>query len=350
MERLRALPLTRRGWAVTGMIVGALILGLLFGARSLNAVVAPAAVAIVVALWRVSDIDFPTITRTWPSVGSVGERHTVDISLNTDLEHIGQITDEVSDGLGAEDNDRAVPLDDGLTYEIELTDRGRYEIGPTSVTVRDILGLAEINTSYSNEGEILVYPKVHPVTTPAMHHLADAADIQLVRERHEFDRLREYQPTDSLRDIHWKTSAKRPDTDFIVKEFVSVRERGSVILSGTAAKGGDDALAEAMASVASALIEAGVNVGVLTPHGRVPPVRNQEQFDQILTNLALMGPGEPWTQAEIHFTAEDDDLTAVEIAIDEISLTFGELLQGGDFGPEHQPEEQPFSTLEGVAD
>lgn len=350
MKRLRNLPLTRRGWTVTAVVVGAVVLALLFGARSLNAVVAPAALAIVVAIWRVSRLDFPTLTRGAPSVGTDGERHEIAINLESSVEQIGWVHDEVSDGLTVVGNEKTVPLEQGITYDLELTGRGRYILGPTRVAVRDILGLAEVTKTYPNRKELLVYPKIHPVTMPALERLAEAANITLSRERHEFDRLREYQPTDALRDIHWKSSAKRPQEDFIVKEFVSVQERGSVVISGAAADDGDDALAEAMASLASALVDAGIEVGVLTAAGKVDPIRNRGQFDRILTNLAVMDAGHPQTQAEIHLSAAEDDVESVEITVNEYEFTFGEFLLGEDIDALEPSQEVPVASIGEVAD
>lgn len=349
--RLRArVPLTVRGWAVTVVIIGSIALAILFGARSLNAVVAPAVVAIAVAAWQVSDVEFPAITRSSPSIGSVGERHPVEIATHEPLERIAHFADEVSEGLTADGNDQTVPLEHGMTYHIELTERGRFELGPTAVTVRDLLGLAKTTTTYANETSVLVYPRVHPVAMPALQYLAEAANITLERERHEFDRLREYQPTDSLRDIHWKTSAKRPDTDFIVKEFVSVRDRGSVIISGSAADGADDALAEAMASLASAFADAGVSVGVLTPYGKVDPVDKQSHFDRLLTNLALLGPGKAGAKRDIHLIAEEPELESVQIEVEDLEWTFADLQEARRVGAMEPDQELPIATMGEVAD
>lgn len=319
------IPLTRRGLVLTGVVVVAMLLGWLFGARSLNAIVAPALVALVVAVWRVSRIDPPTLTRTAPSTGTRGERHRVDLTFAGSNERIGHVADAVDDAFEATGNERTVPLEEGLSYAITLADRGLHRLGPATVSIRDLLGLAARRVTLPDRSRVVVHPRVHPVSAPELHQLAEMANITLKRERHEFDRLREYQPEDSLRDIHWKTSAKRADTTFIVKEFVSERGRGSVMLSGESADGADDALAEAMASLASALIDNGVRVGLLTHRGKETPIRTVNQFDRLLTHLAMIGPGRPVTTAEIHLDARSDDLDEVLIEVNGEELTFGDL-------------------------
>lgn len=337
MPRLyRSLPLTPRGWVLTGVVVAGVVLGLLFGSRSLNAVVAPAVVALAVAVWQVSSVDIPPLRRSNPSVGSRGERHEVRLRFDGEIERFGRITDTIPTGLEAKGNDRVVPLESGLRYELFLAERGRYQLGPASVAVRDLLGLAQRSRDSEGTNEVVVYPRIHPVATPNLRRLAEAANIRLERERHEFDRLREYQPTDSLRDIHWKTSAKRPDADFIVKEFVTERDRGSVMLSGEAAEGADDALAEALASLASALVDHGVRVGILTGNGKVEPIKRSGQFNRILTHLATLGPGRPAVSAEVHLTAESPEVDAVTIKVDDTAFEFGALR-----GPTHGRSQRP---------
>lgn len=325
MRFRRLPPLTPRGWVVVGLVIGSVVLAWLFGARSLNAVAAPAAVAVVAALWGVSRFDTPTVTRRLDSAGTEGDRVEVEVMVHDAGDRIGRITDHVPTPLEAIGNGRVVSLEDGLCYELELTDRGRYTIGPATVAGRDLLGLVEHRDAVPVKDTITVYPRAHPVSAPDLRRAADLANIRLGRERQEFDRLREYQPTDALRDVHWKTSAKRPDTAFIVKEFVTERDRGSVMLSGEAARGADDALAEALASLASAFLEYGVRVGVVTPDGKVAPVSRNTEFDRLLAHLATMGAGQPRAAAELHLVADSEDLDEVTLEIEDTELAFGEL-------------------------
>ncbi len=331
MVRYERLPLTRRGWAVAGMVVLAVSLGWLFGARSLNAVAAPALVALVIAAWQISRLEFPPIVRDAPMLCTRGDEESVSITVQNDIERIGYIADHVPKGISARGNRRLVPLEKGLQYDISLDERGIYWLGPVELSMRDLLGLAERTEMYSIRSEVVVHPELHPIAAPSLDRLARMADIAIERERHEFDRLREYNPTDSLRDIHWKTSAKRMDTEFIVKEFVSERDRGSVMLSGSAAHGADDALADAMASLAAALVNHGVNVGVITGEGRIDPIRRADQFSQILTHLARAGPRSPDAHADIHFHAAVDDVDQVTIEIGDLQIHFGDLRRG-EFG------------------
>lgn len=322
-------PLTRRGWFVVGTILVVFILGLLFGPRSLNAVFAPAFIALVVALWQVRRVDRPGMQRHIPEDGTVGEQVTVEIESTSETDHLGRIADQVSDGLMAKGNEAAIDIDRGHIYELTLRQRGRHHVGPMSVSVTDIFGLAERTFEYRAIDELLVYPRTHDIGSEGLERLARLAGIRLHRERHEFDRLREYRPEDSLRDIHWKTSAKRPDVDFIVKEFVRETDRGTLLLSGESSDEGDDALADILASLSTALLRRGINVSLETADGSIEPTAGVDDLTRILIALATLGPGKPSRHGDVHVIANGPDVRAATIEIGDEQLSFASLI-GGD--------------------
>lgn len=328
MERTHRVPLTPRGWTVVTVVIIAFVLGLLFGARSLNAVVAPAVVAVVLAVWRVNSIDRPSVTRRLPAEGTVGETIDVDIAFDTDLDRLGRVEDRVEPPLAATGNEADLDLTRGLSYRIELRQRGRHDIGPMTVIVRDVFGLAERQFEYRDFSQLLVLPRIYPLRGEGLERLATLAGVRLRRERHEFDRLREYRPEDSLRDIHWKTSAKRQDVDFIVKEFISDVDRGALVLSGEATAAGADTLADVLASLATALVRAGVHVGVETPSGRIDPIDGPQGLGDIYTHLATMRSGAPQRAGQVHVEVIDSDLSTVTIQIGSEMLGFVDLLDG----------------------
>lgn len=345
---IEGVTLTRRGWAVLGIALGGGAVGVLFGVPSVNAIIIPAGVALLIAAWQVRSVDLPPLEREAPRFGTIGERRRVRVTLADGPNRLGRIVDRVDDDLGATGNDRAVALDDGLTYEITLDDRGRHELGPTTVVMEDFLGLARQTAHYSARTSVLVRPRVHPIRTPQLERLARLADVKIERERHEFERLREYRPTDSLRDVHWKTSAKRPDVDFIVKEFVRAREGGTVVLSGEASAGGDDALADAMASVGVALAGADVRVGLSTEAGSIDPIDDPTEVDRLLDHLATVGPGDHVPRGDVHFTASDSDVAGVSVEVEQSRFTMEDLLVDGVDRPGRRVE--PARQRSGVAD
>lgn len=328
MDRLDDLPFTTRGWAVASVVVGAVVLGLLFGARSLNAVAAPAALALAIAVWRIRGVEPRSCHRRLDTVIEQGEFTSVHLAFEGIPSRLARVTDTVPSQLESVGNGRLVPLETGLEYDLKATERGEYQLGPVTVQVTDLFGLVERSVELEANATITVVPRRHHVDPPALSRLAAAADLDLDRDRSEFDRLREYQPTDSLRDVHWKSSAKRPGGDFIVKEFVTDRDRGALMLSGAALYGADNELAEAMASIASAFVEAGVGVGLLTPDGRVDPIRQPGELNKLLVHLASIGPGRPSTQTDIHLVADSDAVDDVTLHVNDTEVTFGELRDG----------------------
>lgn len=335
MKSTPTMPLTRRGWFVAGLIVVTFILGVLFGPRSLNAVIAPAFVALLVAWWQVRRVDRPSMERHMPPEGTVGGDIEVSIECATETNRLGRLEDTTSHGLIAEGNNAEFDLDSGHRYTLHLYQRGRHHVGPMTVAVSDIFNLVERTYEYRTVDELLVYPRIHEISSEGLERLAKLAGVRLHRERHEFDRLREYRPEDSLRDIHWKTSAKRPDVDFIVKEFVRETDRGTLLLSGESTPSGDDALADILASISAALLRRGLSVAVETSEGFIEPITSIDDVDRILTELATLGPGSPSQRGDVHVVAESANVVKARIEIGNDHITFGDLL-----GAEHQMRQE----------
>jgi uncharacterized protein (DUF58 family) len=193
------------------------------------------------------------------------------------------------------------------------------------VVARDVLGLAERTFDYGYTKELLVYPRVHDLRGRARHELNLLPDVELINTRGEFDNLREYQRGDSLRDIDWKKSAKATDGDFVVKEYVEEEDLGEVVIVAEterdvrrghvdeAARESADAMAEAAASVASFLLDAGLSVGVTVPGGRLDPDEERDQRRAILELLARTDPGhvrdDVRADADLLIRADGTDVT-----------------------------------------
>lgn len=294
--------LTRRGWGALAVVAGSIAIAALFGAGgcgvpgegcSLNAVAIPLTLGVVaagVAAYRASP---PDPDRRPPGDGFVGETRTVTLEFDTDAPVTGRVHDGVPGGTSAVGNDvettiGARPIEYELTYE----GRGVHRLGPVSVTVRDVLGLVERSFETPLYHETVAYPRVYDLAGATRTELAMLAGSALDREREEFDRLREYEEGDSLRDVHWKSSAKRPQDDLVVKEFVAEDEVGDVVVAAGAAEGEADAMAEAVASVAIHLLKVGIEVGVVVPDGRIDPGAGLEHRTRLLELLARTGPGD----------------------------------------------------------
>jgi len=318
--------LTRRGYAVLGVVVLGVGNAALYGPRALNAVVAPAAVALLAAVVLVRRVDRPTMERVVVDEGFVGETHTVELRFESDAAFTGQVVDHVPDGLAASGNELTTAIEDTtVAYDVTFARRGVHELGPTRVVARDVLGLAERTFEYGATRELLVYPRVHDLRGRARHELNLLPDVELVNNRGEFDNLREYQRGDSLRDIDWKKSAKATGDEMIVKEYVDEDDIGEVRIAAEtaqertrgppeeAARESADAMAEAAASIAAFLLDAGLGVGVTVPGGSIEPDEAHDQRTAILELLARTGPGrvgsEDRAAADLRLRADGTDVT-----------------------------------------
>lgn len=318
--------LTRRGYGLVAVVVLSAAMGLTFGPRSLNAIVGPALVALGAGLVQVYRAGRPSIERLLPAPGHPGEERTM--RLRVEGGGVVTVQDSLGDGLDPATAERTVSGDATVEYDLRLAERGEHRVGPASASVRDALGL--VMASFGNEasGTLLVYPRVEPVA--AGGPLAALTDDQGSPEREAFDRLREYVPGDSLRDIHWKSSAKRSDEEFVVVEFAD-RDEGGVTIAAEAAAGGDsaDRMASAAASVALHLLDQGVRVGVVAPNGRLEPAIGDRHRGALLELLARSSSGGVAAQdrrdADVRVVA-DDGATTVTIRGREHS--FEQLVEG----------------------
>ncbi len=324
--------LTRRGRGLLGLVVVALWMAIAYGARSLNAVMVPALVALAGAAIQVRRVDRPSFERDAPSDGFVDETHTVALDIDAGTPISGVVTDAVDDGIWAPETSQETTLGaTDVSYDVTLTRRGPQRLGPATVTVTDVLGLVERTFQYRETDTILAYPEVFEVGGEGF--LFDTDDAGLNRD--EFDSVREYARGDSLRDVHWKSSAKRPDVDLLVREYHGNDRPDTVHVVAEAADAVHDhasAMATAAASVSLALLDAGVPVALDAPDGSVDAGIGRAQREAVLSLLARTGAGvvppERRTPADVVITAPEEGEVTVEadgrsVPFDDLAVVSG---------------------------
>lgn len=299
--------LTRRGWVLVGLVGLFVVLGWQYGARQLNAVAAPAVVALLagaVSVWRANP---KVVEVNEPPSGVPGETRTLVI----DIEGAGLVTlgFDLADGVQPADGttERTVTLPERVEWELSLLERGIYEVDRLRVRIHGPLGLVESNTREELAVELPVYPRRYDLREPtatrgSLHTRSDILD-------QEFDRIREYTPGDPLRRVDWNASAKHGDLHVV--EFDERAGKEAVVVGGVAARGTDDEMARAVATLAESALDAGLDVGVVVPAGRVDPGSGPAHREQIRRLLARTGPN---TLAD-GYTVAGDDVTGHEADI-----------------------------------
>lgn len=294
---------TRRGVVVLAVAVGATVVGAQFGQRGLAAIAAPLFVAVLGAAVQVRLTGAPDIERSSARRGFVGDTHAITLSVGGS--GIARLTDERPEDVGGPATVTS-GLPTAVEFELTYDRRGEHRLGPVDVTLTDALGLVVATTTVDATDEVLVYPPVYDLGDPETFLRAFTADTE---ERQTFDRLREYAPGDSLRDIHWKSSAKRDE--LLVAEY-DERANDRTLLVATRATGGHaDAMATAAASVAVGALRSGFAVELATPDGTVTRGYGDAQRTRLLEALARTGSGESDRQeeADVVVSAAGDGVT-----------------------------------------
>ena len=182
--------------------------------------------------------------------------------------------------------------------------RGLFYLGPTRIRTGDPFGIYTLTQEYPRAMPLLVLPPVVPLPTI---EVAPGGRAGEGRTRNNiFERtvaaatVRQYAPGDSLRSIHWKTSARRDE--LFVRLFDSTPAGDWWILLDmdrhVQAGEGEDSTAELGVILAASLADRGIQgrrrVGLMV-HGRellwLPPREGEGQRWEILRALALVKQG-----------------------------------------------------------
>lgn len=307
---------TPRGVGVLAVAVAATLVGTQFGQPPLAAIAAPLFVAFGGAVIQVHRTGAPTIERSSAKRGFVGEGDSISLSVGGS--GIARLTDDRSEGVGGPATVRT-GLPATIRFDLSYDQRGEHRLGPVDVTLTDALGLVVTTETVDVTDEVLVYPTVYRLGGPDgfMQTLAPDSDDQQT-----FDRLREYAPGDPLRDIHWKSSAKRDD--LFVTEFDDDSEDRELLVATRAKEGHGDAMATAAATVAIGALQSGFAVELATPSGTVPAGFGDRHRTRLLEALARTGEGrsEREDAADILVSATDG---GVVVHVDDRAEPFEEL-------------------------
>lgn len=313
--------LTRRGRLAVLLAGLAIVLAAMFGPRALNAVAAPLLGAVAVGAVQVWWADEPTVDVSAIAPGFPGADREWTVEL--DGGGVLDVTHEWPGGLSGRAVDAVVAPPDTLRVEVELVERGIYEVPAPTIERRDALGLVRAPVEAAEHTTVVVYPTVYRGTSRGS--LGELFTDEAHAERQEFDRLREYTPGDPLRHVHWKSSAKHDE--FLVTEFNPSSRTENVSIAAEATPGCADGMATAVGTMALLALRSGLSVGVRLPDETVPPGSGEAHAANLLGALARADYGELPDGP-----AEDDDLHIVArpretlVRVGDRTLLFGELV------------------------
>ncbi len=218
--RLDVPELTRRGWTVAGACTALFVAGFFIGGTP---IVALGLAGGLVLAWAwlsvlVNRVSLPLTRSARPARPSVGREGRVVLRGRTRRPTPWlTITESVDEGRRAA-RFVQVPLDGGTpveaVYRIPTERRGRHIVGPALVTVADPCGLVRRTWVAAEPGEVIVQPRVHDVVPPRRAgggepaERADGPRIPVVEALGEFLALRDYEPGDDPRRVHWRSSAR----------------------------------------------------------------------------------------------------------------------------------------------
>jgi uncharacterized protein (DUF58 family) len=99
-----------------------------------------------------------------------------------------------------------------LHYSLHCQRRGYYQLGPLALRTGDLIGLAPERSSTIAEDTLIVYPRIVPL--PALRLPSQIPFGNLTTQTRFFEDpcrffgVRDYQRGDSLRSVHWRSSAR----------------------------------------------------------------------------------------------------------------------------------------------
>lgn len=183
--------------------------------------------------------------------------------------------------------------------------RGMNQVGPISIQGSDPMGFHRHQRRLGAAKRFLVYPRIVPLTVTLPTGIREGRQgIQASHQAHgasSVARLRDYEPTDPMSQIHWLTSARLDKLMTAEREDDGAEDAVWVALNldeYTQVGSGDESTTEygvtIAASLAVAFLDASLPVGLLASgptRVELPAERGERQRERILEALALARKG-----------------------------------------------------------
>lgn len=164
----------------------------------------------------------------------VGERAVGGLTLvnNTSRTILpSEVVLPVGAGRGVFQVPRLAPAEEHEeVFAIPTSRRGVLSVGPVSVRRGDPLGLFERTNDRRQAVDLYVHPRTTSLDGLSLGHLRDLEGLpaqHLSRDDVSFHALREYQPGDDLRHVHWKSTARVGEV--MVRQYEETRRSHFVV-------------------------------------------------------------------------------------------------------------------------
>jgi len=113
------------------------------------------------------------------------------------------------------------PIHKAIPFQVNY--RGEYEMGIKSIQIMDLTGLFRLNRNINMQASVVSMPRIadmsdFPITSNLMTQAQSRFDIR-DEDYATISDIRHYLPTDSIKRVHWKLTAKR--NEWMVKNFQS---------------------------------------------------------------------------------------------------------------------------------
>lgn len=270
--------------AQSGLLV--LLIGLILGCYLVNAISAGRTIKSVVIVAPPSDqiAEGHKLAKSW-RVQNQGREPAGSLDLTLD----GTILFQIDHLLPGEEK-HVLP-------SLQFLRRGVHSYGQTRLRSSYPFGLVQVERWIHLAGEVVVYPAVYPASPPQVsgHDTLLGGKLKgrrLAASGAVFAGVRPWQPGDSLKQIHWQSSAK--GQGFMVKTFDEELSGRVSIIVDSGDSGNRTALDDGVRAAGSLLfasLEAGnhaelVELGTLAHH-LIPPFTTNEHLLDLLARLEM---------------------------------------------------------------
>jgi uncharacterized protein (DUF58 family) len=302
--RIGAPELTLRGWTLAGAAGGLFIAKFLIKVDAVFALAAAGAVLLGLAfVWVTRRRALVELERTpHPPRFTVGEEGRVVLHGHTVAATPWLTLTESIDGGRRAARFVLVPLAARTPvqagYRISTERRGLRVMGPALLTLTDPCGLVRQTWAVTEATEILVRPRVLDIVPPRRGGGGEPAEraagprVPVVEALGEFLALREYEPGDDPRRVHWRSSARRGE--LLVRVDDAPAPGRTVVLLDARADRYDEAsfevAIEAVASIAATLRRTHQAIEVVTSGGETMRPGGRSGLDTVLDRLAVLEP------------------------------------------------------------